>query len=71
MSEDWESRARSAEYNFRIEHDFVIELKIKIKQLEEVIWAKDQLLIAYRIGKTPPEKAFVIIYKYKKQLEEK
>ena len=43
----------------------------KVKQLEDVLWAKDQLLIGYRIGKQPPEKAFNIIDKYKESLEEK
>ena len=36
----------------------------RIKQLEDVIWAKDQLLIGYKTGKQPSEKAFNIIDKY-------
>ena len=65
ISNQIESYSKALNYNN--------DLESKVKQLEDVIWAKDQLLIGYRIGKQPPEKAFNIIDKYKAQkaLEEK
>ncbi len=50
------------------EYEYFTNLETKIKQLEEVIWAKNQLLVCYRLGgRRPTEKVMKILDKWDDQ----